>query len=135
MIITHSFQVKYIITLKYWLVVLNSINLFFNVLEPSPPVVVTQDIMAQRSRSFAYGTRTDPSASKSVQHARIYAALLSKVAIEFRQRIILTDNVKDDIEYKNTFDGKEAVVCFYFLIITPFVGFLMYFYNKIDVTG
>ncbi|KAI9274477.1 hypothetical protein BDA99DRAFT_431896 [Phascolomyces articulosus] len=38
-----------------------------------------------------------------------YAALLSHVANEFRLRIILNDRLKDGIEYKNAFDGHEAV--------------------------
>ncbi|KAI8887425.1 hypothetical protein K501DRAFT_175556, partial [Backusella circina FSU 941] len=38
-----------------------------------------------------------------------YLAYLSSIALEFRQTIVLTDHVKDGIDYKNTFDGKEAV--------------------------
>ncbi|KAI8142369.1 hypothetical protein BJV82DRAFT_516682 [Fennellomyces sp. T-0311] len=37
------------------------------------------------------------------------AAYLSVVAREFRRRIVLVDRVKDGIEYKNVFDGREAV--------------------------
>ncbi|KAI9244297.1 hypothetical protein BDA99DRAFT_448523 [Phascolomyces articulosus] len=38
-----------------------------------------------------------------------YAAYLSVVAREFRKRIVLVDRVKNGIEYKNVFDGREAV--------------------------
>jgi hypothetical protein len=73
--------------------------------------------MAQRSQSFAYGTKnesTSPistSSSTTMTPPTIYPALLSRIAIELRQRITLGDHAKDDIEYKNSFDGKEVVVC------------------------
>ncbi|KAK4511309.1 uncharacterized protein ATC70_012524 [Mucor velutinosus] len=84
---------------------------------PTPPVVTTQEIMAQRSQSFAYGTKsatatatTETSSTATVKRkSNIYSALLSKIAIELRQRITLADHIKDDIEYKNTFDGKQVV--------------------------
>ncbi|KAL0095349.1 hypothetical protein J3Q64DRAFT_1693853 [Phycomyces blakesleeanus] len=41
--------------------------------------------------------------------AIVYGALISVVAQEFQQRIIQGDRVKNGIEYKNAFDGKEAV--------------------------
>lgn len=40
----------------------------------------------------------------------LYCAYLSVVAREFRRRIILVDRVKNGIEYKNVFDGREAIV-------------------------
>ncbi|KAG2191911.1 hypothetical protein INT46_006793 [Mucor plumbeus] len=80
---------------------------------PTPPIVTTQEIMAQRSQSFAYGTKNSPSTSITINPTKrktnIYSALLSKIAIELRQRITLADHIKDDIEYKNTFDGKQVV--------------------------
>ena len=39
-----------------------------------------------------------------------HAAYLSVVAREFRRRVVLVDRVKNGIEYKNVFDGREAVV-------------------------
>ncbi|KAI9144811.1 CNH domain-containing protein [Paraphysoderma sedebokerense] len=39
----------------------------------------------------------------------IYPALLSKVAIIFKQRIPLTNQIKDSLEYKNCFVGRDAV--------------------------
>lgn len=61
--------------------------------------------MAQRSNSFAYGTRSIHSDKTPV----VYPALISKVAQEIKQLVSVSDHVKDDIEYKNTFDGKEMV--------------------------
>lgn len=39
----------------------------------------------------------------------IYPALLSKVAEVFRQVITLSENTKDGLEYKDSFDGRTAV--------------------------
>ncbi|KAI7867202.1 CNH domain-containing protein [Spinellus fusiger] len=39
----------------------------------------------------------------------VYPALLSKVAVAFKERVVVSTKTKDSIEYKDTFDGKEAV--------------------------
>ena len=39
----------------------------------------------------------------------VYPALLSRVAQAFRERIPITDRVKDGLTYKDAFDGREAV--------------------------
>ncbi|KAL1915675.1 uncharacterized protein VTP21DRAFT_6434 [Calcarisporiella thermophila] len=39
----------------------------------------------------------------------IYPALLSRVAMAFKERISLNTRVKDSIEYKDCFDGRETV--------------------------
>lgn len=39
----------------------------------------------------------------------VYPALLSRVAEAFRERIVIADRVKDDLTYKDAFDGREAV--------------------------
>lgn len=39
----------------------------------------------------------------------VYPALLSRVAQAFRDRIPITDRVKDGLTYKDAFDGREAV--------------------------
>ncbi|KAK0488995.1 hypothetical protein IW261DRAFT_1557493 [Armillaria novae-zelandiae] len=39
----------------------------------------------------------------------VYPALLSRVAEAFRDRINLGDRIKDGLEYKEAFDGREAV--------------------------
>ena len=44
------------------------------------------------------------------QSNHYYRAFLSSVAYELKRRIILSDRIKNDIEYHNVFDGKEAVV-------------------------
>ncbi|KAG0937607.1 hypothetical protein G6F57_006975 [Rhizopus arrhizus] len=43
------------------------------------------------------------------QQSRYYRAFLSHVAVELKRRIILSKRIKNDIEYNNVFDGKEAV--------------------------
>ncbi|KAI9468052.1 CNH domain-containing protein [Zychaea mexicana] len=39
----------------------------------------------------------------------VYPALLSKVSEAFRERVIVSTKTKDNIEYSNAFDGREAV--------------------------
>lgn len=51
----------------------------------------------------------------------VYPALLSRVANAFVQRITTSPRIKDSIEYKDCFDGRDAVVCvhdlsFYFAV-------------------
>jgi len=43
----------------------------------------------------------------------VYPALLSRVANAFVQRITTSPRIKDSIEYKDCFDGRDAVVSFY----------------------
>lgn len=80
---------------------------------PTPPVVTTQEVMAHRSQSFAYGTKNIIDNPIEKGQPLVYSAFLSRIAIELKQRVTLSDHVKDDIEYKNAFDGKEVVVCDY----------------------
>ncbi|KAI8150179.1 CNH domain-containing protein [Fennellomyces sp. T-0311] len=40
---------------------------------------------------------------------RLHAALLSKVAEMLQERVVVTKKVKDSIEYKDAFEGKDAV--------------------------
>ena len=50
--------------------------------------------------------------SRSHKHHRtpiVYPALLSRVAQAFKERITLSDRVKDGLTYKDAFDGREAV--------------------------
>ncbi|KAG2200207.1 hypothetical protein INT47_009845, partial [Mucor saturninus] len=70
--------------------------------------LITQDTMSHRSQSFAYGTRQE-TPNNQKQKPIVYSALLSRIAIALRQRIVLADHIKDDIEYKNTFEGKQVV--------------------------
>ena len=54
--------------------------------------------------------RMSPTMRPSVRKTPIvYPALLSRVAQAFRERIPITDRVKDDLTYKDAFDGREAV--------------------------
>ncbi|CAG8665312.1 13719_t:CDS:10 [Dentiscutata erythropus] len=68
--------------------------------EPSPP----------SAGSDASSAPSSPSSYTGKQHIPIvYPALLSKVADAFRSRIILSNRMKDNLEYKDCFDGREAV--------------------------
>ncbi|KAI7896137.1 CNH domain-containing protein [Mucor mucedo] len=49
-------------------------------------------------------------------HIVIYPALLSKIALAFRDRIVTSTKSKDSIKYKDAFDGKEAVDKLAFII-------------------
>jgi hypothetical protein len=48
--------------------------------------------------------------SNSRDHQHIDPALLSQVAIAFKERVMVGTKIKDSIKYKDTFDGMEAVV-------------------------
>ncbi|KAI8062883.1 hypothetical protein BC940DRAFT_307979 [Gongronella butleri] len=74
----------------------------------------------KRSQSFAYGTTIQPMESRrgSSGASLVYAAMLSRVAIEFQRQITVMDRCKDGIEYKNTFTGKEAVDCLAMILAT-----------------
>ncbi|QRV74343.1 Rho guanine nucleotide exchange factor [Ceratobasidium sp. AG-Ba] len=50
-----------------------------------------------------------PNAPVSRRRPLVYPALLSRVAEAFRQRIPLSDRVKDGLSYPGSFDGREAV--------------------------
>ncbi|PAV20204.1 CNH-domain-containing [Pyrrhoderma noxium] len=56
--------------------------------------------------------RTFQDRSRSIQSRRtpiVYPALLSRVAEAFRERITLSERVKDGLTYSDCFDGREAV--------------------------
>jgi RHO1 GDP-GTP exchange protein 1/2 len=54
--------------------------------------------------------RNSPNSLRPIKKTPIvYPALLSRVADAFRDRIPLTDRIKDGLTYKNAFDGREAV--------------------------
>lgn len=56
------------------------------------------------------GGRDSPASHKGGRRTPIvYPALLSRVAEAFKARILLSDRVKDDLTYKDCFDGREAV--------------------------
>ncbi|KAI9033768.1 CNH domain-containing protein [Phycomyces nitens] len=72
-----------------------------------------EDVQAQRSRSFAYGTQSSVNRGHSRNLKQrlplVYPALLSRVAQELRHRVILRDRIKNNVEYKNAFEGEEAI--------------------------
>jgi hypothetical protein len=47
----------------------------------------------------------------------VYPALLSRVADAFRMRITLQTHYKDSLEYKNSFNGRDAVVSSRWIIL------------------
>jgi len=79
--------------------------------------------IGERSKSFSYGTgenlateakqKQRQNQKRSIEHRSkqpiVYAALLSKVALEMQRRVVVGDRVKHSIQYSNVFDGKEAV--------------------------
>ncbi|KAG9296550.1 hypothetical protein G9A89_015142 [Geosiphon pyriformis] len=75
----------------------------------------------ERNRSFSYSDSSpktsdsysapsSPSTLASQQRSPVvYPALLSRVAEAFRVRVTLSTKIKDNLEYKGCFDGREAV--------------------------
>lgn len=64
----------------------------------------------QRRLSRPQHPRSSPPSVRPVRKTPIvYPALLSRVAEAFRDRISLSDKVKDGLTYKDAFDGREAV--------------------------
>jgi hypothetical protein len=67
---------------------------------------------ATRITSSAFqGGRDSPTSTliKARKTPIVYPALLSRVAEAFRERIPLSDRIKDGLTYKNAFDGRDAV--------------------------
>jgi len=104
---------------------------------------------AERYRSFSYSdaspssaisevssSPSSPSSSISKHHLPIvYPALLSRVAEAFRARVTTSNRMKDGIEYKDCFDGREAVVRCYIrlfllnrhrhILLNPYTSYLI----------
>ena len=69
----------------------------------------TSDASPSSVTSEASSSPSSPTVGK--QHVPIvYPALLSRVAEAFRVRVTLSNRMKDNLEYKDCFDGREAVV-------------------------
>ncbi|EMD39301.1 hypothetical protein CERSUDRAFT_104516 [Gelatoporia subvermispora B] len=65
--------------------------------------------------------RDSPASTRTPASRRVpivYPALLSRVAEAFKERIQLSDRVKDGLTYKDAFDGREAVDKIAFIIKT-----------------
>ncbi|KAI8143965.1 hypothetical protein BJV82DRAFT_610038 [Fennellomyces sp. T-0311] len=84
--------------------------------EPPPPWLNPNRPLRHASwrKHYAPSTSTRPTINTSRQPVKgisigSYPALQSHVANELRLRIMLSDRLKDGIEYKNAFDGQEAV--------------------------
>jgi hypothetical protein len=87
------------------------------------PVSPQPKNFGERSKSFSYGTGENlaTEAKQKQRHQKrsleqrskqplVYGALLSKVAMEMQKRVVVGERLKDNIQYSNVFDGKEAVV-------------------------
>ncbi|CAG8526393.1 8777_t:CDS:10 [Paraglomus occultum] len=81
----------------------------------------------QRHRSITYSDASSETSSATASPKTpypksripiVYPALLSRVAEAFRHRIITSTKSKDGIEYKDCFDGKEAVEAIAYIIKT-----------------
>ncbi|CAG8555821.1 16865_t:CDS:2 [Acaulospora colombiana] len=79
----------------------------FSFSEASSPV--NSDISTPSSPSSTVGKQPSPI---------VYPALLSLVAEAFRARVTRSNRMKDDLEYKDSFDGREAVDKIAFIIKT-----------------
>ena len=93
---------------------------------PKPPLTNQR---TERFRSFSYSDASPSSVTSEAssspvspstigkQHIPIvYPALLSRVADAFRVRVTLSNRMKDNLEYKDCFDGREAVVRYYIIM-------------------
>lgn len=59
---------------------------------------------------ITYPIHSTSTGSNSRDHQQIDPALLSEVAVAFKERVMVGTKIKDSIKYKDTFDGMEAVV-------------------------
>lgn len=98
---------------------------------PKPPLTNQR---TERFRSFSYSdasssvasevssSPSSPSSTIGKQHIPIvYPALLSRVAEAFRVRVTLSNRMKDNLEYKDCFDGREAVVRYYIIYYVYYI--------------
>ncbi|KAG0267569.1 RHO1 GDP-GTP exchange protein 2 [Actinomortierella ambigua] len=80
----------------------------------SPP----QADLKARQAAAAAGITVPNSGQLMRKSPVVYPALLSRVAEAFVQRIITSPRIKDSIEYKDCFDGRDAVDKIAFIIKT-----------------
>ncbi|EFI27376.1 RhoGEF Rgf2 [Coprinopsis cinerea okayama7 len=76
-----------------------------------PSRTAVENHLRKSSRAYSGSTvdgRNSP-AQPRLSRKKVYPALLSLVAEAFRERITLSDRVKDGLTYKAVFDGREAV--------------------------
>ncbi|KAK9702814.1 RHO1 GDP-GTP exchange protein 2, variant 2 [Basidiobolus ranarum] len=67
---------------------------------------------------FARMSRTSETMSIPKKSPIIYPALLSRVAEIFREKVVLQNHMKDSLEYKDCFTGREAVDIICYIIRT-----------------
>lgn len=93
-----------------------------NEIEKDSPDSPQPKNFGERSKSFSYGTGENlaTEAKQKQRHQKrsieqrskpplVYGAFLSKVAMEMQKRVVVGERLKDNIQYSNVFDGKEAV--------------------------
>ncbi|CAO1626941.1 unnamed protein product [Sympodiomycopsis kandeliae] len=64
---------------------------------------------ASHQSSIASANNIPPPGGSQRRGPLVYPALLSRVADAFKQRVMITERVKDGLTYKDAFDGREAV--------------------------
>jgi hypothetical protein len=79
----------------------------------------TSSSMDERSSSGALISSHSTIVTTSRKVPLVYPAMLSKVAEVFRQRIVVGDRIKNELTYKNSFTGAEAVDLITYIIKTP----------------
>ncbi|KAK9729384.1 RHO1 GDP-GTP exchange protein 2 [Basidiobolus ranarum] len=77
-----------------------------------------QHVRSNSDGEFTRMSRTSETMSLSKKKVLIYPALLSKVAEVFREKIVLQNLMKDSLEYKDCFTGREAVDIICYIIRT-----------------
>ncbi|KAG0166290.1 RHO1 GDP-GTP exchange protein 2 [Apophysomyces sp. BC1034] len=85
---------------------------------PVTPRRVGHRANGERSQSFSYNNESPEQALIKERASVVYPALLSKVAEALKERITTGTKIKDSIEYKDAFDGKEVVDKLAYLIKT-----------------
>ena len=81
------------------------------------PTVSPSSATADRRPSLPKQPSSQPSLSRT-RAPIVYPALLSRVAIALRERLILGDKQKDGLTYPNAFTGSEAVDLIAYVIKT-----------------
>ncbi|OZJ04392.1 hypothetical protein BZG36_02413 [Bifiguratus adelaidae] len=69
----------------------------------------TQSRHNMSDTTLSNGYNRGPHSPAFASTPSVYPALLSKVAALFRQKIVVSTRIKDNLEYKDSFDGEEAV--------------------------
>ena len=84
----------------------------------SLPAVSTSSVSTDRRPSLPKTTHSTQMSISRTRAPIVYPALLSRVAIALRERLILGDKQKDGLTYPNAFTGSEAVDLIAYVIKT-----------------